>query len=235
MPVPRPDPRALALLPGASQRLVRTVDGLADRDWKEDSGLPGWSRAHVVAHLALNAEGLTGALTGVTAGEPAPMYRSPEARDQDIAELATAAPGHLRDRLLGAITRFDDALGALPDDAWHTTLERTPGGRTFVAAEVVDMRLREVEIHHADLAASYSWSDWGDEFALLLVEALLPRVDGTTALVAVASDLDRSWTIGDGGPTVTGPAAALGWWLTGRGDGAGLTSEGGRPPRIGAW
>lgn len=235
MPVPRPDPRALALLPKASQRLVRTVDGLPDAAWAEPSGLPGWSRAHVVAHLALNAEGLTGALAGVAAGDATPMYRSSEARDEDIEDLATAAPGHLRDRLLGAITRFDDALGAVPDDAWSTRLERTPGGRAFVAAEVADMRLREVEIHHADLAATYSWSDWGDDFALLLVEALLPRVDGTTGLVVVASNLDRSWTIGDGGPTVTGPAAALGWWLTGRGDGAGLTSEGGRPPRIGAW
>lgn len=235
MPVPRPDPRALALLPRASQRLVRTVDGLPDAAWVEASGLPDWSRAHVVAHLALNAEGLTGALTGMAGGEPAPMYRSGEARDEDIVDLAAAAPSHLRDRLLGAITRFDDALGAVPQDAWDTPLERTPGGRTFLAAEVADMRLREVEIHHADLAASYSWSDWGDEFALLLVEALLPRVDGTTALAVVASDLDRSWTIGNGGPTVTGPTAALGWWLTGRGDGAGLTSEGGRPPRIGAW
>ena len=51
-------------------RLVRTVDGFTGDDWSLPTGLPGWTRAHVVAHLALNAEGLVGALGGVVAGEP---------------------------------------------------------------------------------------------------------------------------------------------------------------------
>ncbi|WP_244928334.1 maleylpyruvate isomerase family mycothiol-dependent enzyme [Nocardioides sp. W7] len=235
MPVPLPNPRALQLLAPASHRLVRTVDALADDDWSEPTELPGWSRAHVVAHLALNAEGLAGALRGLAAGEQVPMYRSPAARDDDIAELAAAPVEARRDRLLGAVTAFADTVGAVPVEAWDTRVERTPGGPSFLAADVPGMRLREVEIHHADLAASYSWADWGPDFSSLLIDYLATGRDLSTGFVAVASDLDRTWTIGDGGPAVTGPAAALGWWLTGRGDGAGLTSEGGSLPRIGAW
>lgn len=231
--MPAPDPVALDLLPDASQRLVRTVDALSDESWREPSGLPDWTRAHVVAHLALNAEGLAGALAGIGAGEPVPMYASDEDRDRDIDRLAEATPSHLRERLLGSVTVLDETLAAVPADRWSTLVERTPGGRTFPAADVASMRLREVEIHHADLATSYSSADWPAAFALLLVESMVPR--GGADAVLVASDLDRTWTIGDGGPAVRGTVAALGWWLTGRGDGVGLTSEGGETPRMGAW
>jgi maleylpyruvate isomerase len=50
-----------------------------------------------------------------------------------------------------------------------------------------------------------------------------------------AADLDRTWHLGDGGPTVTGTAAALGWWLTGRGGSEGLASDDGAVPSIEAW
>ena len=234
MPVPTPDPVALELLAPAAQRLVRTVDALGEADWTAPSGLPRWTRAHVVAHLVLNAEAITGALGGVGTGDAVPMYRSAAERDSDIEVLAGAGPAALRDRLLGSVTAFADAVGAVPADRWGARVERTPGGPRFDAADLPQMRLREVEIHHADLGASYSWSDWGPDFSVLLLDAVAGRAESGPGLVAVASDLDRTWTIGDGGPAVTGPAAALGWWLTGRGDGTGLTS-GDELPRMGAW
>ncbi len=91
------------------ERLVRTVDGLADADYAAPSALPGWTRAHVVAHLALNAEGLAGALRGVLAGQAVPMYSSQERRDADIEELAQAEPAELRERLLAGVTGLADA------------------------------------------------------------------------------------------------------------------------------
>ena len=55
---------ASALLADASNRVIRTVDGLDGDDWSAPSLLPGWTRAHVVAHLALNAEAMSRALHG---------------------------------------------------------------------------------------------------------------------------------------------------------------------------
>ncbi|MEP9364965.1 maleylpyruvate isomerase family mycothiol-dependent enzyme [Nocardioides sp. CN2-186] len=223
---------AAGLLPDATRRLVRSVDALDSAEYAEPSGLPGWTRGHVVAHLALNAEGLARALRGVVDGSPASMYDSQEARDGDIAELAADQPAALRARLLGGGTDLFDALDAIPGDRWATTIERTPGGRVFAAADVVSMRLREVEIHHADLACGYTHRSWPTDFVTLLLDT--GRAEGLGPLAAYAVDLDRTWRFGDGGPTVSGPAADLAWWLTGRGTGAGLTSDSGTLPQIGA-
>ena len=177
-PVPHDIERELELLQEATQRLVRTVDGFQGDDWAAPSGLPDWTRAHVVAHLALNAEGLAGALAGLVDSEEddVPMYASDEARDADIDELArrraepAAAPGSWAERP-GSPTPSP----RYPRTHCRRAIERTPGGRTFPAASTVGMRLREVEIHHADLAAGYTHRDWPPEFSALVLDAMVKR------------------------------------------------------------
>jgi maleylpyruvate isomerase len=230
--------RDLALLQEATNRLVRTVDGLEPEQWTAPSGLPGWSRGHVVAHLALNGEGLAAALRGVVAGEAVPMYASQEARDEDIAALGGADRGELRDRLLAAGASYAEAAAAVPDDLWGTRVERTPGGRTFSAAATVGMRWREVEIHHVDLDAGYSRSSWTPELCRNVLGAMAKRGVGRESFTVRPLDVDGSWGYGDSpadGPTVTGPAADLAWWLTGRGSGDGVSSSTGTLPQVGAW
>lgn len=226
-------------LTGAHQRLVRTVDGLSDDQLAEPSGLPRWTRGHVVAHLALNAEGLAGVVDGLARQEPVPMYASPEARDADIEELGAADPAELRERLLGSVGRFEDAVTALPADRWAGVVERSPGGPTFPAHTIVGKRLNEVEIHHADLRAGYSHTDWSPEFSATLIESMRSRAWPSPFRV-MARDLARTWDFGQDrggatGPNVTGDASAIGWWLTGRGDGSDLTVDQGELPEVGTW
>lgn len=221
----------------ATRRLLRSIDEMSDADFAEASLLPDWSRAHVVAHVTLNAEGLAGALSGVVRGTPVPMYASQEARDSDIAEVAGTSPAMLRTRLLGATSEFAATMDAVPDDAWGTEIERTPGGPRFVAAAVPGMREREVAIHHADLGLAFSPADWPDDFSERLLENMCQRPH-SAAFVVHATDLDRKWECGDGevATTVSGLAADLGWWLTGRGKGERLTTDDGAPlPGIEAW
>lgn len=207
----------------ASQRLVRTVDSLPDDTWRKPSLLPGWSVAHVVAHLALNGEGLAGALIGVVEGEPVTMYHSQAARNADIEELAAAPVAEVRDRLLASVTRLAAAVASVNGDLAAATIERTPGsGRTFAAGAVPWMRLREVEIHHADLGPdlgadvdAYSPADWPEEFIVRLLDRNAGLRTGT-GFTATATDLGRSWTFGTPGPTVTGDGHTLAWWSTGR-------------------
>ncbi len=231
-----PAPDLADLLADADQALVRTVDGLDEHAYAEPSLLPDWSRGHVVAHLTLNAEGLAGVLRGAHVGERRTMYASQGARDGDIAELGRAAPAELRERFLASTGLFREALDAMHAHDWEGRFERTPGGQDLALVNVALMRVREVEIHHADLAAGYAASDWPEGFRVVLLESMTKR--GYPAPFTVRpTDLDRTWNYGDGdgGPVVSGPSAALGWWLTGRGAGEGLTSDNGELPEVEAW
>jgi maleylpyruvate isomerase len=230
-----PDPRLVELLDSGTRRLVRSVDAMPDDQWAQPSLLPGWSRAHVVAHLTLNAEGLAGALEGVHEGRQVPMYRSSEARDADIAGLSRSSTSELRDRFMGSTTVIGERVEELADNLADAVVERTPGGRRFPAGVVGDMRLREVEIHHADLALDYTAADWATEFVVRLLDFRSGTGQDGPPFVAHAVDLDRSWQFGAGGPTVSGPGSALAWWVTGRGTGDGLTSDDGRVPRMEPW
>lgn len=237
MPEPDVFPEPVALLPDAENRLLRTVDAVPAGAWSAPSLLPGWTRAHVVAHLALNAEALTGVLRGVVADEAVPMYRSPEARDADIETLAATTveegPTELRERLMAGSTAFADALAAVPPDRAATTFERTPGGRRSEAWQVVGMRLREVEVHHVDLGLVRTHGDWPLAFAVHLVDTMTARAGAGGPFRVHATDAGRTWDVGGvAGPLVSGTAADLGWWLTGRGTGEGLTSDDGRLPGI---
>jgi maleylpyruvate isomerase len=227
----------IELVHTASQRLVRTVDSLDDDAWASPSLLPGWSVAHAVAHLALNAEGLAGALVGIAEGEEVTMYRSEQARDADIESLGAAGPATIRDHLFAGVTRFEAAVAALPLEREGALITRTPGSAmTFVAGAVPWMRLREVEIHHADLGTGYSPADWPEEFTLRLLEHRAGQWSGP-GCTATAADLGRSWELGTPGPTVTASASELAWWITGRPAFPGTSGpacDGGALPEVGA-
>jgi len=239
---------ATALLTESSARVIRTVDGFHGDDWSTPSLLPGWTRAHVVAHLALNAEGLARALRGLVADddedadvdEPRSMYDSDEKRDSDIVELAAADPSEIRERLLGGATLLNEAIEALPADRWDDRVERTPGGRQFRADAVPGMRLRELEIHHVDLGAGYTTGDWSLEFAEHLLDAMPKRLRLGDAVEIRPLDSQRTWLLGDGEaeypvPVVTGPAADLAWWLTGRAVPDTVSCSRGELPSIESW
>jgi maleylpyruvate isomerase len=232
------DPQAqFALLPEATQRLVRTVDGLDDAALAEPSGLPDWTRAHVVAHLALNAEGMARVLAARVAGEPTTMYPSDEARSSDIEALATGERSELRGRFMASTTLLVDGVDDFPDEWWGETFERTPGGRAMRYAAIPGMRLREVEIHHVDLAAGFSPTGWSDAFSAHLILAMVKRHPSDESFRVLANDLARTWEVGDDPDetTVSGPAGDLAWWLTGRPPAESLTCSTGDLPPVKAW
>ena len=221
----------------ATRRLVRTVDSLPDGAFAEPSALPGWSRGHVVAHLALNGEGLAGVLHGLVAGDDVPMYASQERRNGDIDELAGQAPGAVRERFLSACSLFQEAWEHMTGPAWDGSFRRTPGTDALPAREIPRMRHGEVEIHHADLWAGYSASHWPEAY----LDATFNRLvaDRGAELTMLLRTPDGDVPVGSeesavDGPAVTGSRADLTWWLLGRGDGQGLTGDPALPT-LGAW
>jgi len=222
----------------SDQRAVRTVDSLTDVQWAGPSILPGWTRAHVVAHLALNGEGFAGALEGLADGRVVPIYLSDEHRNADIEALARTPYGAIRERFFAATSHFRAIATSLRSRDWEGTVPRLPDGPTWPAVDLIGARQREVEIHHADLEAGYTHRDWPPAFC----SQLLDQVSGDHADSAdsedfsvCASDLGSTWPVGAEQPVVTGAAADLGWWLVGRGQGEGLTTDHDSLPALGPW
>src|SRR5690242_10508268 len=124
------DPADLTGLEVSAVALNRTVDALTAEELAAPSLLPGWTRAHVVAHLALNGRALAQVLDAVGRGEPVAMYESDEQRDTEIEEYAASDPADLREGLLAATTEFSDAVQVMEPDRWSGSFNRLPGGPT---------------------------------------------------------------------------------------------------------
>jgi maleylpyruvate isomerase len=61
-------------------RFGRAVAGLSDESLTAITALPGWTRAHVVAHVAANADALNNLVHWAATGIETPMYASPAER-----------------------------------------------------------------------------------------------------------------------------------------------------------
>jgi maleylpyruvate isomerase len=58
----------------AHRRMWASVSQMTDEDCRAPSLLPGWSRGHVLAHWARNADGQTRMLTAAIRGEVTAQY-----------------------------------------------------------------------------------------------------------------------------------------------------------------
>ncbi|HEY8728451.1 MAG TPA: maleylpyruvate isomerase family mycothiol-dependent enzyme [Acidothermaceae bacterium] len=231
---PAPDSAEIA---AATARLLDTAHTLSDADVRAPSGLPGWSRGHVLAHIAGNADSLVNLLTWAATGVEHPQYGSPQEREAGIEAGAGDPIADQIARLETSHQRFVDAVDRVPAENWDY-LVRWMSGDPRPATKILDARLREVAIHHLDLDASYSASDWSVDFALRILLSVLPAFEsrGVEAVTLLPTDIDRRISVNGGSPIeVRGPASALATWLLGRSDGAGLSVSGGELPTPPSW
>ncbi len=228
----------LALLPElqrATDRMLTTVQRLSDADLSAPSLLPGWSRGHVVTHVARNADSLCNLLTWARTGVETPQYASQQLRDADIEAGAPRPLAAKLADLRSSAIQFAERADAMPASAWGATV-RTRGGSEALAATLVWARLREVEIHHVDLGADYRPDAWPNSFSHRLTHELLHDVADALPAAVHCPELDPEATPDGSRPVVTGPAYALAAWLIGRSDGHGLTiTPEGPLPTVPTW
>ncbi|MFI6156941.1 maleylpyruvate isomerase family mycothiol-dependent enzyme [Kitasatospora sp. NPDC051170] len=217
----------LAQVEEATTRLLATVAGMDPAAVAEPSGLPGWTRGHVLAHLSRNADSLVNLLHGL------PQYASDEARDGDIERDAPRPLDvHLAD-LRDSHARLAAAAASTTAEFWGSEV-RHRAGYLFPAHEIPLKRLLEVEYHHVDLAAGYTPEQWPEEFAVDEFRRLTAKLHGSDLPLTEVRAEDTGWggMIGRGVPDsagrsrpelgVEGPQRALTAWLSGRSDGADL-------------
>jgi maleylpyruvate isomerase len=150
----------------ATQRLLGTARVIAEPDLRAPSLLPGWTRAHVLAHLARGADAMRNLLVGARAGQHRPAYVSGQARAAGIEHGAGLTAKELLADLASSAMAFRIVSRQLPDDAWQFQVRVLDSAR-FPAAQLLTRRLVEVELHHCDLGTGYGPADWPAAFATM--------------------------------------------------------------------
>jgi maleylpyruvate isomerase len=233
-----------AELAAATNRLLATTAALSDSDVTAPSLLPGWTRGHVLTHVARNADSHINLVTWAKTGVYTPQYPTPDTRAAEIAEGAGRSLKEQHADLAATAARLGAMLATMPPEAWTATVRgmRPPDHPAWY---VLVRRIREVEIHHVDLDAGYTWEHWPETFVLRELHdaaASWPHAESTVSAIRAGG---LSWTgLGDG-PVLEGAAPAVLAWVTGRlpghrreevslagGDGLRLAEE---PPAAPPW
>ncbi|MEV6484260.1 maleylpyruvate isomerase family mycothiol-dependent enzyme [Streptomyces sp. NPDC051576] len=218
----------LASVHEATERVLTAAAALDNASAAEPSRLPGWSRNHLLAHLARNADALVNVLEG------RPMYASAGTRDADIERDAPRPLDVQLADVRDSAARFQ-ATGAAPAD-WSRRVELR-NGVVDTASRVPFRRWVEVELHHVDLGIGYELEDLPEEFTRRETDFLAERFTGHPDVPSThLTDGTHAWTTGRPAEkpelTVTGSPTDLLGWLCGRRDGGGLTVDGGPLPTL---
>ncbi|KUL51392.1 hypothetical protein ADL22_06230 [Streptomyces sp. NRRL F-4489] len=203
-------------------RFGATAGGLTDAQVRAPSRLPGWTRGHVLTHVARSLDVYTWLLglarTGV---EPGPRAGKDELA-RAVADGAGRPAAEQAADVRGALGRLIADARALPAEAWPR-LVTALAGWAHPAWFTLFRCLRELETHHVDLDAGYGTADWPAGYVLRALETTVPALAAREFPVAriEAVDLGRTWTVTPGaGPVAAGPGHALLAWLAGRAPGA---------------
>jgi maleylpyruvate isomerase len=143
----------------AASLVLASLTGLTDEQARAGSRLPGWTRGHVVTHLARNADAIRNMAEGALADEIREQY--PDGMAGRVAGIDAGAD---RDAaaLVADFVAAQDALMAtwrqLPTDAWAR-----PGIWLFTGPQPVETTLlrrrRELLVHWIDLDVGASPAD----------------------------------------------------------------------------
>jgi maleylpyruvate isomerase len=205
-----------------TDKLCGSIERLGDSQAQgHGSRLPAWSRAHVLVHLARNADGLRNLLLSARTATPLRMYASPETRLADIDAGVTRPAEVIAADALESSTRFLVEARAMPAQGWHENVlfsSGRPDPPVVVARRLLEMRLQEVALHHVDLDVDYEFNDVPERLLLEFLERFKTHRERQGVRMAIHLDgSDHPSLAGDpAGPVVEGDAAGLVAWLAGR-------------------
>lgn len=151
--------------------LTSAIDDLGVADFEADSQLPGWSRKHLVGHVAANADALGNLISWAETGVEKRMYASPEQRNADIERAATLPPDQLLTWYARGAEALEEAMVRLTTEQWQHEVV-TAQGLTRQAADIPWMRAREVFIHAVDLGTGITFADLPEDFLLALADEI---------------------------------------------------------------
>jgi maleylpyruvate isomerase len=169
-------------------------------------------------------------LSWAESGVKTPQYASAEARAADIEAGAGRPADQVIADVASSAAAFITRARALPDEAWLAVVNGIRGP-DHPAWFVLNRRLFEVEVHHADLGANYgpqNWPDWFVSAELYRVTSEYGQNPDTPCAVLNDATSGRQYFLrtDDASATaVTGAGHSLLAWLIGRDSDGELTVD----------
>ena len=232
------DGRRWAALGTGLVRAALAGIGTGEAGFEAPSALPGWTRKHLLAHVAANADALRNLATWARTGVETPMYASAGQRNADIEAGAVRPAADLLAWFDGSAAGLESDWAALTDEQWDAPVV-TAQGRTVAASETPWLRAREAMVHAVDFDSGVGFADLPPDFCAALVADIVVKrsAGGNPALVIAPTDHPEQWQVaGEGEPVaVSGPLAELTAWLAGRSHQGLTTAGGGALPPLPTW
>ena len=199
------------------QRLLQALDGLTDEQCQQPSLLAGWSRGHVLSHLANNAYSHLRMFEAASRGEETEQYEGGKpTRDAQIEAWSSLSAHELVGHVRASIYALEGAWASATPTTWTGFgIKSHAGGARVLITDLMLMRWCETEVHHADLDLGYSFENWDATFVRFELDRQLMRWNsrksmGLTVLPEAAAKLSPNhrlaWLLGrvdvDGLPVV---------------------------------
>lgn len=202
----------LSRLGRETDMLMATVESLSADEMTVPSLCEGWTRAHVIAHLASNGSALVKLINWALTGEEQQLYASKEARAQDISDLANLPREELLGRLRESAQYFAEQAQRLGGEL--SVEEVHLHGKQIPATSIVALRIAEVVVHHHDLDTAWTIEEADPDSVLNAIEAAVRtmRAKGAPGMTLVTEERDE-WVIGDGALRVSSDREGLLEWL----------------------
>lgn len=206
----------LSNLARCTQELLGTADSLDDLAGA--TLCDGWDRAHVLTHVARNADAICRLVQSAVTGERQEMYPGgPAARDAEIDQGSRRNREEILADLHRTSERVAERLRALDGPLVSDEVEMRDGV-VAPAARLPFLRLREVVFHHADLDAGFTLEQVDGELLASFIRDAVRRLraSGDAPSLTLRSDEGDVWSVGDGTAYVTGSRAGILLWLARR-------------------
>lgn len=209
-------------------------------DVRSPSLCEGWSRAHILSHVARNAEAIQRLTEWALDGQPREMYPGGStARDAEI-DAGAARPGPTSasdprpagvfvDDLTATASTLGPLLAELAGPLAVDQVEMR-GGLMVPPLLLPFLRLREVVYHHVDLDDDFTFADVEPELLHRFIDDAVCRLrmGSHPPDLDLRTDEGDHWRVGEPTTEVRGSRAGALLWLARR-IGTGVNAAGGLP------
>ena len=142
---------------------LTAMSGSSGADSALPSLLPGWTRGHLLTHIARNADSFVRVLEAARRGEAVTQYEGGGAgRNADIEAGASRDWDTLVADVRSSSARLDGVFAE--QDRWDLAMTNSQG-ESVPHADLPMRRWREVVVHHADVGdAGFTPQDWPQDY-----------------------------------------------------------------------